>query len=80
MDEKDEVYITKSKLAPYFKDSCHSGFDPNKDNNFFNVYDALFRKLDQEEEAEEQVGSKHFAMPPFGTHYSTAEEVFLFYD
>lgn len=46
MDEKDENYITKSKLAPYFKDSCHSGMDPNKDNNFFTVYDALFRKLD----------------------------------
>jgi len=80
MNEEDENYITKTKLAPFFKDSCHSGFDPNTDKNFFNVYDALFRKLDKEEELEEEVGTKHFAAATFGNHYASAEEVFAFYD
>ena len=80
MQEADEDYITKSKLKPFFKDSCHGGFDPEKENNFFNVYDQLFRRLDKEEEMEEEVGTKHFNAPLFGLHNAKAEEVFEFYD
>lgn len=80
MQEADEDYITKSKLKPFFKDSCHEGFDPEKENNFFNVYDQLFRRLDNEEEMEEEVGTKHFYSPLFGLHNAKAEEVFAFYD
>jgi DnaJ family protein A protein 5 len=78
--EDDESYITKSKLAPFFKDSCHKGFIPSADNNFFQVYDALFRKLDHEEEMEEAVGTKHFKAAPFGLHYACMEDVFAFYE
>ena len=80
MEEKDETYITKSRLKPFFKESCHSGYSPSAENNFYTVYDALFRKLDKEEEMEEDVSTKHFEAPPFGQHYATSEEVFAFYD
>ena len=80
MNEQDEQYLTKSKLRPYFKDNCHSGFIPNQDKNFYSVYDELFKQLDREEYMEEQVGSKHPDAPHFGTHYSCADDVFAFYD
>ena len=57
MTEDSATYITKSKLKAYFKDSCYTGgMDPNKDKNFYTVFDALFRRLDHEEEQEEEVG------------------------
>ena len=80
MNEQDEVYITKSKLKPYFKADCHTGFLPNQDKNFYSVYDELFKRLDREEYMEEQVGVKHRDAPPFGTHYSCADDVFAFYE
>ena len=54
MNEGDESYITKSKLKPFFKESCHNGYHPSEQNNFYDVYDALFRQLDKEEEMEEE--------------------------
>lgn len=80
MAEEDEDYITKAKLKPFFKDSCHGGFDTSKDNNFWKVYGQLFRQLDTEEELEETVNSKHFIPPTFGTPTSSAFEVFAFYE
>ena len=65
MNEKDEVYITKSKLAQYFKSSSYS-FKTTAANNFFIVFDELFLKLDHEEELEEEVGAAHFYAPRFG--------------
>ena len=55
MNEKDEVYITKSKLAKFFKSSSYT-FKTTAPNNFFIVFDELFLKLDHEEELEEEVG------------------------
>ena len=43
MKEEDESYITKKNLMKFFKDSCHEGFKPNAENNFFSVYDQLFK-------------------------------------
>lgn len=80
MQEADENYITKSKLKPFFSSTCHSGMDPKQENNFFQVYDQLFRQLDKEEELEEEVGVKHYDAPAFGQHYACAEDVFAFYD
>lgn len=65
MNEKDEVYMTKSKLGQYFKSSCYS-FKTTASNNFFIVFDELFLKLDHEEELEEEVGATHFYAPRFG--------------
>lgn len=65
MNEKDEVYMTKSKLGAFFKASAFS-FKTTALNNFFSVFDDLFLKLDHEEELEEEVGAKHFYMPRFG--------------
>ena len=45
--------MTPSNLKPFFKDSCHGGMFPTAENNFYTVYDELFRKLDKEEELEE---------------------------
>ena len=58
---------------PYFSNSCHSGFDSKKDDNFYRVYGELFRTLDKEEEQEEMVGEDHYWLPDFGDSDSTAE-------
>lgn len=79
MNEADETYLTKSKMKPYFNSSCHKGFEPNEPDNFFNVYDKLFKQLDKEEELEEEVGKKHYEPPMFGEHFACAEDVFAFY-
>ena len=65
MNEKDEVYITKSKLAKFFKSSSYT-FKTTAPNNFFIVFDELFLKLDHEEELEEEVGVQHIYAPRFG--------------
>ena len=82
MNENDENYITKSKLKPFFdmKSSWPGGFDAAAEKNAYTVFTVLFAQLDREEEAEEAVGTKHFKAPAFGASYSTAEEVFAFYD
>ena len=81
MNEADENYITKSKLKPFFSPSCYpGGFNANKKDNFYEVYDRLFKQLDKEEELEEQVGVKHNAYKPFGDDFATADDVFAFYD
>lgn len=80
MKEGDESYMTPSNLKPFFKDSCHGGMFPTAENNFYTVYDELFRKLDKEEELEEEVGKHHYEAPAFGLHYACAEDVFAFYD
>ena len=64
---------------PYFSNSCYSGFDSRKENNYYRVYSELFRKLDKEEELEEEVGVDHECLPDFGDADSTAEQVFRFY-
>ena len=79
MNEADEVYITKSKLAQFFKSSAYS-FKTTAANNFFTVFDDLFLKLDHEEELEEEVGVNHIYAPRFGDADSTQEQVFAFYD
>ena len=43
MNEGDESYMTPSKLKPFFSNTCHGGMDPKSDNNFYTVYDNLFR-------------------------------------
>lgn len=57
MNEGDEVYITKSKLKPYFDSKNWPGaFDANAADNAYKVFNPLFEKLDLEEENEEPVG------------------------
>lgn len=43
------------------------------------MFGDLFAQLDQEEEAEEEVGKKHEKYPDFGDANSTREEVYAFY-
>jgi DnaJ family protein A protein 5 len=64
---------------PYFSNSCYSGFDSRKEDNFYRVYAELFRQLDKEEELEEEVGEDHYELPAFGDSDSVAEQVFRFY-
>lgn len=60
LTEEDFDYLTKSKLMQYFSNTCHSGFDKRKEDNFYRVYGDLFRQLDKEEEMEENVGEEHY--------------------
>ena len=53
MNENDENYMTKGKMKPYFTNQCFKGFSPEEPNNFYRVYDRLFKQLDKEEELEE---------------------------
>ena len=80
MNETDENYMTKGKMKPYFTNGCFKGFSPEEKDNFYRVYDRLFKQLDKEEELEEEVNVKHKDAPEFGAHYSCAEDVFAFYD
>ena len=80
MNENDEDYITKTKLKPYFSNTCYCGFDPSAKDNFFKVYDQLFATLDREEELEEEAGVKHHIAAKFGEHYACSEDVFAFYE
>lgn len=73
LKEEDFDYITISKLMPYFSNSCYSGFDSRKEDNFYRVYSDLFRQLDKEEELEEILGDEHYELPDFGDVDSTAE-------
>ena len=43
MNESDENYMTKSKMKPYFTNQCFKGFDPEEKDNFYRVYDRLFK-------------------------------------
>jgi hypothetical protein len=63
----------------FFSNSCHSGFDSKKEDNFYRVYAELFRQMDKEEEMEEEVGDDHDFLPDFGDADSTPEQVFRFY-
>lgn len=65
-------YITKSKLWPYFQ-HCYDGYDPTHEKNFYKVYGDLFKKLDKEEELEENVDEEHYEAPLFGDPDFTAE-------
>lgn len=65
--------MTTRKLMPFFSASCYSGFDSKKEDNFYRVYNDLFRQLDKEEEMEENVGEEHYDMPDLGDADSTAE-------
>ena len=80
LKEEDFDYLTKAKLMQYFSNSCYSGFDSRKEDNFYRVYGDLFRQLDKEEELEENVGDEHYHMPDFGDADSIAEQVFRFYN
>lgn len=72
--------MTKSKLWPFFNQSCFSGYDKKKENNFYKVYGDLFKLLDKEEEDEEDISVEHYEAPWLGDADSTAEEVFRFYE
>jgi DnaJ family protein A protein 5 len=63
----------------YFSNSCYSGFDSRKEDNFYRVYGELFRQLDKEEELEELQGEEHDWLPDLGDADSTPEQVFRFY-
>jgi len=80
MNEEDENYMTKSDMKQYFGSSSYNGFDAKTKKNFYSVYNELFKKLDAEEELEEEVGVKHHQAKPFGEHFACAEDVFAFYD
>jgi DnaJ family protein A protein 5 len=47
--------------------------------NFYEVYRELFRRIDKEEEMEEQVGHDHVDAPTFGDAGSHSQDVLDFY-
>ena len=47
--------------------------------DFYTVFDKLFKKLDQEEEMEIEIGGKHVIAPQFGDAQSTKEQLSAFY-
>ena len=79
LKEEDFDYYTTSKLMEFFSNSCYSGFDAKKEDNFYRVYGSLFRTLDKEEEMEENLGDEHDFLPDFGDGESTSDDVFKFY-
>jgi hypothetical protein len=73
--------LTKKDLEKYLSEKCFKGFKvSSKKDDFFSVFSALFKKLDQEEEMEEDVKTTHHSAAAFGDIDSTKEEVMAFYD
>ena len=80
VSEEDCSYITKTKLDKFFESNCFAGFmKTDHGSDFYSVYGALFAKLDEEEEMEEEVGTVHEAAAQFGDENATKEEVYAFY-
>lgn len=78
--EEDTSYITPSDLLDFINPSCYpGGFEPNTKNNFYEVYRELFRRIDKEEEQEEEVGVDHVEAPNFGDAGTYIEDVLEFY-
>lgn len=50
-----------------------------KDLNFYQVYRELFKRIDKEEEQEENVGTDHVEAPSFGDADTYFEDVLAFY-
>ena len=48
-------------------------------SDFYSVYGELFKKLDEEEEQEEEVGTVHRNAAAFGDENASKEEVYEFY-
>lgn len=67
-------------MQPYFNPSCFSGFKNENIKGFYRVYGDLFKKLDEEEEQEEEVGKDHVHAPSFGDSDSSFEDVAAFYN
>ena len=78
-DEKWGGRIRTSMLQKFFEANCYGGRYDDGEGGFFEVYRALFARLDDEEEAEEDVNTYHKALPSFGNSRSSHEEVVVFY-
>jgi DnaJ homolog subfamily A member 5 len=76
--EEDLDYITPKDLINFVMPSCFNGFADEK-NNFYFVYRELFKRIDKEEEQEEQVGKDHNDSPTFGDSFTYIEDVLEFY-
>lgn len=76
--EEDASYMTKKDLQAYIDKKMYKGFGKNSDD-FFSVFAALFKKLDKEEEMEEDAKTVHREGAPFGDIDSTRELVMKFY-
>ena len=58
----------------------YKGFDKSKNgDDFFSVFGALFKKLDKEEEMEEDAKTVHREAAFFGDIDSSREQVMKFY-
>ena len=69
-------------LMPYFTSNVYRGFDDDDSGSFYGVYGALFKALDQQEQAASLALDKaRFAEgPPFGKADDTWETVRKFYN
>lgn len=67
--EETTSYITKMKLAKYMEKGAFQGYT-KQPNDFYSVFDKLFKQLDEEEEMEEEVGKKHNPAPAFGDAFA----------
>eukprot|EP00828_Plagiopyla_frontata_P041112 TRINITY_DN5766_c0_g1_i1.p2 TRINITY_DN5766_c0_g1~~TRINITY_DN5766_c0_g1_i1.p2 ORF type:complete len:235 (-),score=67.72 TRINITY_DN5766_c0_g1_i1:20-724(-) len=70
----------------YFNTSCYTGYDDNKENNFYAVYREVFEKLKWVEqqsffENQEENDNEQFEKPPgFGDSNTAGEIIGDFYD
>ena len=78
--EEDASYMTKKDLQAYMDKKMYKGFDQSKNgDDFFSVFAGLFKKLDKEEEMEEDAKTVHREAAPFGDIDSSRDLVMRFY-
>lgn len=78
--EEDSSYITPSDLIQFINPAWYPGkFDMASDRNFYQVYRELFKRLDKEEEEEEDVTKDHKEAPTFGDADTYIDDVLAFY-
>jgi DnaJ family protein A protein 5 len=77
-DDEGGRRIRSSTLMKYFDASCYSNHD-DAAGGFYEVYRSLFVRLDEEEEAEENLDTYHNALPGFGASGTAHAEVATFY-
>ena len=78
--EEDASYLTKKDLQEYLEKKKFKGFKKTPENDdFFSVFSALFKKIDKEEEMEEDTKTVHREAAEFGDINFSREDVMKFY-
>ena len=73
----EDVEIDEVDLFPYFSSACYKGFNDEDENSFYNVYDKVFKTLNEEDQ--NFSADEVLKYPTFGTSKAEEESWMEFY-